>query len=265
VTAGADATTADIADSLNRRYVTDTDLTKLANTSGTNTGDQTSIVGITGTTTQFNTALTGDDFVFATRNITTATGLTGGGNLSADRTLSLDIAGLTTETAINPTLDFVPFYDDSAGATRKLAVGNINKTISVRAMMSANQTITTGAGYTPINFNTETFDIGGYYDNTTYNFTPLVAGYYQAVVNTYYSAGTSSELLTGVRKNGAGGGSTLETLDIITSSNVVTHYCGTLIFCNGTTDYLTAYARSVGANRTLDSNFCSVTYRLIHL
>lgn len=41
VTAGADATTADIADSLNKRYVTDADLTKLANTSGTNTGDQT--------------------------------------------------------------------------------------------------------------------------------------------------------------------------------------------------------------------------------
>lgn len=31
---------------------------------GTNSGDQTSIVGITGTTTEFNTALTGDDFLF---------------------------------------------------------------------------------------------------------------------------------------------------------------------------------------------------------
>ena len=41
VTGGADATTADIADSSNKRYVTDADLTKLSNTSGTNTGDQT--------------------------------------------------------------------------------------------------------------------------------------------------------------------------------------------------------------------------------
>jgi hypothetical protein len=41
VTAGADATTADIADSLNKRYVTDSDLTKLSNTSGVNTGDET--------------------------------------------------------------------------------------------------------------------------------------------------------------------------------------------------------------------------------
>jgi len=41
VTAGADATTADIADSTNKRYVTDANLTVINNTSGTNTGDQT--------------------------------------------------------------------------------------------------------------------------------------------------------------------------------------------------------------------------------
>jgi hypothetical protein len=62
VTAGADATTADIADSTNKRYVTDAQLTVIGNTSGTNTGNQTSIVGITGTTAQFNTALTDNDF-----------------------------------------------------------------------------------------------------------------------------------------------------------------------------------------------------------
>jgi len=41
VTAGADATTVDIADSTNKRYVTDAQLTVIGNTSGTNTGDQT--------------------------------------------------------------------------------------------------------------------------------------------------------------------------------------------------------------------------------
>jgi hypothetical protein len=53
VTGGADATTADIADSSNKRYVTDADLTKLSNTSGTNTGDQTiTLTGdVTGTGT----------------------------------------------------------------------------------------------------------------------------------------------------------------------------------------------------------------------
>jgi len=39
VTGGADATTSDIADSTNKRYVTDAQLTVISNTSGTNTGD----------------------------------------------------------------------------------------------------------------------------------------------------------------------------------------------------------------------------------
>jgi hypothetical protein len=41
VTSGADATTADIADSSNKRYVTDANLVVIGNTSGTNTGDET--------------------------------------------------------------------------------------------------------------------------------------------------------------------------------------------------------------------------------
>ncbi|CAB4149254.1 LbR_YadA-like domain containing protein, partial [uncultured Caudovirales phage] len=41
VTSGADATTADISDSLNKRYVTDANLTTIGNQSGTNTGDET--------------------------------------------------------------------------------------------------------------------------------------------------------------------------------------------------------------------------------
>lgn len=64
VTAGADATTADIADSSNKRYVTDAQLVVIGNTSGTNTGDQTSIVGITGTKAQFDTAVTDGNFLY---------------------------------------------------------------------------------------------------------------------------------------------------------------------------------------------------------
>lgn len=41
ITSGADATTADIADSTNKRYVTDAQLTVIGNTSGSNTGDET--------------------------------------------------------------------------------------------------------------------------------------------------------------------------------------------------------------------------------
>lgn len=56
VTAGADATTADIADSSNKRYVTDANLVVIGNTSGTNTGDQTSVSGNAATATALQTA-----------------------------------------------------------------------------------------------------------------------------------------------------------------------------------------------------------------
>ena len=58
VTAGEDATTADIADSTDKRYVTDAQLVVIGNTSGTNTGDQTSVTGNAGTATALQTART---------------------------------------------------------------------------------------------------------------------------------------------------------------------------------------------------------------
>lgn len=45
-------------------YVTDAEKTVIGNTSGTNTGDQTSIVGITGTKSEFDTAVTDGNILF---------------------------------------------------------------------------------------------------------------------------------------------------------------------------------------------------------
>jgi len=68
VTAGVDATTADIADSTNKRYVTDANLVVIGNTSGTNTGDQdlqeVTNLGATTTNPIIVTAL-GDDAITA--------------------------------------------------------------------------------------------------------------------------------------------------------------------------------------------------------
>lgn len=74
VTAGADATTADVADSLDKRYVTDAQLVVIGNTSGTNTGDQTSVSGNAGTATSLQTARTINGVSFdGTANIITPT------------------------------------------------------------------------------------------------------------------------------------------------------------------------------------------------
>lgn len=62
VTSGADATTADITDSVDKRYVTDAELTVIANTSGINTGDQ--VVPVKAAYSELNTGT--DDAKFAT-------------------------------------------------------------------------------------------------------------------------------------------------------------------------------------------------------
>jgi hypothetical protein len=77
VTAGADATTADIADSLNKRYVTDAQATVIGNTSGTNTGDN-------ATNSQYSgLAASKQDTLVSGTNIKTLEGLSllGSGNI----------------------------------------------------------------------------------------------------------------------------------------------------------------------------------------
>jgi hypothetical protein len=80
VTAGADATTADIADSTNKRYVTDAQSTVIGNTSGTNTGDN-------ATNSQYSgLAASKQDTLVSGTNIKTinSTSLLGSGNVAVE-------------------------------------------------------------------------------------------------------------------------------------------------------------------------------------
>jgi hypothetical protein len=84
VTAGADATTADIADSSNKRYVTDANLTVIQNTSGTNTGDN-------ATNSQYSGLATSkQDALVSGTNIKTinSTSLLGSGNVAVEPTIT---------------------------------------------------------------------------------------------------------------------------------------------------------------------------------
>jgi hypothetical protein len=125
VTAGVAATTADIADSADKRYCTDAQKTVIGNTSNTNTGDETAttiktklgITTLSGSNTGDETATTiktklgittlsgsntGDQTlsglggVATTTTISTTAPLTGGGDLSANRTLALSTSPGTT-------------------------------------------------------------------------------------------------------------------------------------------------------------------------
>ena len=144
VTSGTDATTADIADSTNKRYVTDAQQTVLTNTSGTNTGDettatiksklgittlsgtntgdQTSIVGITGTKAQFNTAVTDGDILYVgdvTSNATHTGDVTGATALTIDPTA---ITGKTLVTAVGS--DYILISDTSDSGLLKKALAS---------------------------------------------------------------------------------------------------------------------------------------------
>jgi hypothetical protein len=84
VTAGADATTADIADSTDKRYVTDAQLVVVGNTSGTNTGDN-------ATNSQYSgLAASKQDTLVSGTNIKTinSTTLLGSGNVAVEPTIT---------------------------------------------------------------------------------------------------------------------------------------------------------------------------------
>lgn len=97
VTAGADATTADIADSTNKRYVTDAQLTVIGNTSGTNTGDNAVNSLYSGLATSKQDALVSGT------NIKTvnSTSLLGSGNVAVQETL---VSGTNIKTVNSTTI-----------------------------------------------------------------------------------------------------------------------------------------------------------------
>lgn len=115
VTAGADATTADIADSANKRYVTDAQLTVIGNTSGTNTGDQTSVTGNAGTATALATARNIDGQAFdGTANITV---IAPGTHAATGKTTPVDA-------------DELPLVDSAASnVLKKLTWANLKATL----------------------------------------------------------------------------------------------------------------------------------------
>lgn len=60
-----------------------------------------------------------------TRSILTQGGISGGGNLTADRTISLDINSLPEDVTPAATADYVVTYDASAGASRKVRLDRL--------------------------------------------------------------------------------------------------------------------------------------------
>ena len=116
------------------------------------------------------------------------------------------------------------------------------------AYQSSQQTISSTSTWTKINFQTEEFDTNSNFDNATnMRFTPTVAGYYQVSANfvTTVTGGTSERIA--IYKNGS----------IFKSGTYIISYAesghvSTLVYMNGSTDYVEAYAWVTSA-RTLQA------------
>jgi hypothetical protein len=80
VTGGADATTADIADSVDKRYVTDAQATVIGNTSGTNTGDNATNSQYSGLAASKQDLITGAATTITSSNLTASRALVSDGS-----------------------------------------------------------------------------------------------------------------------------------------------------------------------------------------
>ena len=124
------------------------------------------------------------------------------------------------------------------------------------AYPSATQSIS-AATWTKMQFNTEEWDIGSYYDNATnYRYQPLVAGYYHITGSAESNAVAQNYYLCGVYKNGSqySYGSNYPTSASAGPGAIVS----TLVYLNGSTDYVELWA--IGTNAWTRGNSRVASY-----
>jgi hypothetical protein len=111
------------------------------------------------------------------------------------------------------------------------------------AYRNSTQSITSSA-FTKIQCNTEEFDTNSNYDNATnYRFTPTVAGYYQINGEVSGAGTTFTRLIVMIYKNGALYKLGYDTEGVVNKGNV-----SSIVYCNGSTDYVELYAFMVGTS-----------------
>jgi hypothetical protein len=119
-----------------------------------------------------------------------------------------------------------------------LATGVAGTGPAFSAYQGTSQTLTANV-YTKIALNTERFDTNNNFDSTTnYRFTPTVAGYYQINYAVYgVSSGTITNFVGALYKNG----SVYEFGPINSLNSNQQYVSSTLVYMNGSTDYLELY------------------------
>lgn len=113
----------------------------------------------------------------------------------------------------------------------------------------------TNATATKIQYNTEEFDTNSNYDNTNYRFTPTVAGYYQVNACVSISISIGGEYIM-LFKNG-----TEFKRGVQPQVNGVGINLASLVYLNGTTDYVEIYAfQGSGTTQSVNTTTSSLNY-----
>jgi hypothetical protein len=172
---------------------------------------------------------------------------------AAIRTLGSSID--TTTKALNPstTLGDIEYRSSTANTNTRLGIGTTGQVLIVAGGvptwgtapagdtgpsfgvgLTSEQTITAST-WTKVAFNQEDWDTNTNYDSTNYRFTPTVAGYYQ--IN--FVIQTNGSTQGRIYKNGS------EYMRIGATPNNNEAINGTtLVYCNGSSDYIEAYVNS---------------------
>lgn len=114
--------------------------------------------------------------------------------------------------------------------------------------LSANQTGITSATHTKVQLNTELFDTNNTFNTTNNRFTPDVAGYYQISWGVNINGTGLGYSIGEIYKNGTtyqyGNFSNVSAVEVLSNGS-------SLVYMNGSTDYLELYAISTATSGTV--------------
>lgn len=154
-----------------------------------------------------------------------------------------------------------PYILDGAVTQSKLGTGVVGNGPAFGAYLNGgNQGLTTTT-WTKVVLNAEEFDTANCFDSSTnYRFTPNVAGYYQINGAIFYSGSAyASETRIAIYKNG----SQLKQTVLGTNGTLINISSGivsSLIYMNGSTDYVELYAYEVNASSPICVSGSTNTY-----
>ncbi|MCZ2487184.1 hypothetical protein [Aquirufa antheringensis] len=263
VTAGADATTADIASSSDKRYVTDIQSGVLSNTSGTNTGDETAstirtklgISTLSGSNTGDQTiTLTGDVTGTGTGTFTStlaASGVTAGsfGSTTAIPTFTVDTKGRLTAAG---SAAIIADAGTLSGTTLKSSVtgSSLTSVGTITTGIWSATTIDVAHGGTGVTTSTGS---GSLVLNTSPTLVTPILGTPTSVTLTN---GTGLPISTGVSGLGTGVASFLATPTSVNLAGAVTDETGTgaLVFANTPTLITPVIGAATGTSLNLTGN-----------